>query len=146
MKNLLACAPSILLVLMAFPVSAVDKDGKDPVAPPGPSYDTSTVIKVSATVTGVREVAKNKALDGLHLILQSGSETLDVYIGPADFVKVFGETFVKGDKIEVIGSKVEFESSTACRLRQVIRGTVTLLLRDETGAPLWKYFVKPPVG
>jgi hypothetical protein len=146
MKNLLACAPFLLLVLMASPLSAVDKDGKDPVAPPAPSYDTSTVIKVAATVTAVREVAKDKALDGLHLILQSGSETLDVYIGPDDFVKVFDETFVKGDKIEVIGSKIVFEGSTVVLARQVVRGTVTLLLRDEAGKPLWKYFVKPPVG
>ncbi len=46
----------------------------------------------------------------------------------------------------MIGSKIVFEGSTVVLARQVVRGTVTLLLRDEAGKPLWKYFVKPPVG
>ena len=145
MKNLLKCAVVLLLAWAASSVSAADKDAKD-VKAPGPSYDTATVVDIQAKVTEVREVPKGSPMDGLHLILQSGSETLDVYVGPAEFVKVFEVTFRKGDQIHVIGSKVNFEGSTVVLAREVSIGTVTLLCRDKEGEPLWKYFIKPPQG
>jgi hypothetical protein len=145
MKNFLRFAAALVFVLVATSVSAADK-AKDTAAPPEPSYDTATVIDVTGTVTGVREVPKGSPADGLHLILQSGLQTLDVYVGPAEFVKIFEVTFVKGDNIHVIGSKVMFGDSTLLLAREVTIGTVTLLCRDKDGAPLWRYFIKPPVG
>lgn len=72
----------------------------------GPTYDPATVIDVRGTVSAVWEVPAYLPLEGLRLAVKSGWETVDVYVGPTDFVKLFGVTFVKGDKIEVIGSKV----------------------------------------
>jgi len=141
MKNLLRCAVALAF---AWTVSAADKSAKDPKAP-GPSYDTATVVDIQGKVTEVREVPKGSPMDGLHLILQSGGE-LDVYVGPPEFVKVFEVTFAKGDQIHVIGSKVSFDGSTVLLAREVSIGTVTILCRDKDGEPLWKYFVKPPVG
>jgi hypothetical protein len=140
MKNLLRCA-----VVLAMAWTAPAADGKD-VKAAGPVYDTAKMIDVQAKVTAVREVPKGNPMDGLHLVLQSGSETLDVYVGPTEFVTVFAVTFATGDLVHVIGSKVTFENSTVVLAREVSMGTVTLLCRDKDGEPLWKYFIKPLVG
>jgi hypothetical protein len=140
MKNLLNCAVAVLLA-SASSVWAADNKSR-----PAPVYDTASMIDVHAKVTEVREVPTGSPLDGLHLILQSGGETIDVYVGPSEFVRVFEVTFKQGDEIHVIGSKVTFEGSTVVLAREVSIGTVTLLCRDKDGEPLWKYFLKPPVG
>lgn len=142
MKNLLRCAVALVF---AWTLSAADNAAKD-VKAPGPSYDTAKVIEIQAKVAEVRGVPKGSPMDGLHLMVQSGGETLDVYVGPAEFVKVFEVTFAKGDQVHVIGSKVSFEGSTIVLAREVSIGTVTLLCRDKDGEPLWKYFIKPPQG
>jgi DNA/RNA endonuclease YhcR with UshA esterase domain len=115
-------------------------------ASPEPGYNVSTVIDVTATVVKVREVPKDQAFAGLHLILQKDSQTLDIYVGPTEFVKVFDVVFIEGDVIHVTGSRVEFEGSMVVLAREVSLGTITLVCRDKDGAPLWKYFIKPPVG
>jgi hypothetical protein len=111
-----------------------------------PGYDAATVINVSAKVTGVYEVPKDKAMAGLHVTLQVEGQALDIYIGPSEFAKVFDFTLTKGDQIRVLGSKVNFEGSTVVLTREVTLGGVTLVCRDKDGSPLWKYFVKVPVG
>ncbi len=146
MKNLLGFAPSLLLALMASSASAYDKTEKDTSASDGPAYDVSTVVDISVTVNAVREVPNGKPLSGLHLTVQSGFESLDVYVGPAEFVKVFDVTFAKGDQLQVVGSKVKFEGSNVVLAREVTKRPVILLIRDKDGAPLWKYFLKPPQG
>jgi hypothetical protein len=139
MKNLLGFA---VLMSLAF---AGDK-AKDTASPIEPGYDSAKMVDTACTVTEVREVAKGLALAGVHLTVQAGSENLDIYVGPAEFVKVFDITFAKGEKIHVVGSKVPFEDSTVVLAREIRIGTVTLLIRDKEGSPLWKYFLKPPVG
>jgi len=143
MKNLLKCVVALAFVTASYTVAA--DTAKDPKAP-GPSYDTATVVDIQAKVSAVREVPKGSPMEGLHLMMQSGGETLDVYVGPPEFVKVFEVTFKPGDQVHVIGSKVTFEGSTVILAREVSIGTVTLLCRDKEGEPLWKYFLKPPVG
>ena len=113
---------------------------------PEPGYDSATLVDIKATVADVREVSKDQPLSGVHLTLKSDSQTMDVYVGPAEFVKFFDMNFAKGDRVHVIGSKVDFEGSTVILASEVSIGTVTLLCRDKDGSPLWKYFMKPPVG
>jgi hypothetical protein len=78
-------------------------------------------------------------------MLQSGSETVDVYVGPSDFVKRFDVVFTQGDAIEVVGSKVKFDGAAVVLAREVRRGSITLVLRDNRGMPFWNYSVKPPL-
>ncbi|MGD1095436.1 MAG: hypothetical protein ABSB35_26010 [Bryobacteraceae bacterium] len=144
MKNIRKLALTLLLASVATSVSADDKAGKDFVAPPEPAYDTATVIAIEATVIEARLVPENQPLAGLHLMLWSGSETFDVYVGPSDFVKLFDVTFTMGDETEVIGSKVRFNGTVVVLAREVRRGSITLPLRDHRGLPFWNYSVMPP--
>ena len=132
MKSLVGSAIALSLTLMAAPIE--------------PGYDTASVMTVTGKVTAVREVSKDRPLAGVHLIVQQESQTLDIYIGPTEFVKVFDVAFAKGDEIRVIGSKVDFDGSKVVLAREVTLGTVTLVCRDKDGSPLWKYFIKVPVG
>lgn len=136
MKTLLRFALAPTLVLLAA----------DKAKEPEPTYNVATVINFTAKVTEVRDVSRDNPLAGLHLTVQFESQALDVYVGPSEFVKVFDVTFVKGDSIQVIGSKVDFEGSAVVLAREVTLGPVTLLCRDKDGSPLWKYFIKPPQG
>jgi hypothetical protein len=49
-----------------------------------------------------------------------------------------GMTFSKGDEIALTGSKVKQEGADLILAREVVKGTDTLLLRDEKGRPIWK--------
>ncbi|HVO99459.1 MAG TPA: hypothetical protein VMT15_15420 [Bryobacteraceae bacterium] len=144
MKHFLSFAPALTLALMTSSV-LIAGAAKDP-APPEPKYDTATVIDVNATITAQREVPKGSPMAGLHLAVKVGSEDLDVYVGPTEFVKIFEVTFKKGDSIHLIGSKVTFQEATVVLARDITLGTITLSLRDNSGEPLWKFFLKPPVG
>jgi hypothetical protein len=140
MKTLVGSAIALSLTL-CMALTAADK-----AAPIDPGYDTRTVITLTAKVTEVREVSKDQPLAGVHVMVQLDSQALDIYVGPTEFVKVFDVAFAKGDEIRVIGSKVNFEGSAVVLAREVTLGSVTLVCRDKDGSPLWKYFIKVPVG
>jgi hypothetical protein len=102
-----------------------------------PRYEVSTVIDVDATVMDLREVTRSSPLSGLHLTVKIESDTMDVFLGPVDFLKGFEITFAKGDKIEIIGSKIKFGGAHIVLARQVRRDETTLYLRDAKGKPHW---------
>jgi hypothetical protein len=102
-----------------------------------PRYDLSKVIDVDAAVIDIREVPRNNPLSGLHLTVKIESDTVDVFLGPVDFLKDFEITFAKGDKLEIIGSKVKFGGAHIVLARQVRRDETTLYLRDAKGKPHW---------
>ena len=102
-----------------------------------PRYYVATVIDVDATVMDLRQVPRNNPLSGLHLTVKIESDTIDVFLGPVDFLKEFEITFVKGDKLEIIGSKVKFGGAHIVLARQVRRDETTLYLRDAKGKPHW---------
>jgi len=103
-----------------------------------PRYDVTTVIDVDATVTDTHVVPPSSPLSGVHLTVKIESETIDVYLAPVDFLKEFDITFSKGDRIELIGSKVKFDGARIVLARQVRREETTLYLRDVNGKPHWK--------
>jgi hypothetical protein len=102
-----------------------------------PRYEVATVIDVDATVMDLREVSRNNPLSGLHLTVKIESDTIDVFLGPVDFLKGFEITFAKGDKLEIIGSKIKFGGAHIVLARLVRREETTLYLRDAKGKPHW---------
>ncbi len=76
-------------------------------------------------------------MTGLHLTVKIDSDTVDVFLGPVDFLKDLEITFAKDDKLEIIGSKVKFGGAHIVLARQVRRDETTLYLRDAKGKPHW---------
>ena len=129
---------SLAPLLMAL---AATSDRKAP-AEPEPRYDAATTIDTMVVVTDAKEVPAGNPLSGAHLIVRPesariGSETMDVYLGPADYLKGFDCHFAKGDRIQVKGSKIKYNGSTVVLAREVRLNATTLYLRDGSGVPYW---------
>lgn len=128
---------SILLAawaLTARPVAGAEQ---------GPRYDPATVIDVMARVTDVREAPRTDPLSGLHLLVRTDREALDIYLAPVGFVQEFEVIFVKGDRVQIIGSRVKFGGGSVVLAREVRKGATTLYLRDRKGEPNWSSSPKP---
>jgi len=105
--------------------------------PQEPRYDPTTIIEVLATVTDLREVPRGSPLAGVHLAVKTDKEALDAYMAPADFLKEMGVSFVKGDRIQIVGSKLKFGDGPLVLVREVRKQNSTLYLRDQNGTPYW---------
>lgn len=103
-----------------------------------PRYDPAKVVNILGTVADIREVAYPGPLSGLHLAVKADAGTIDTYLGPMDFLKGFEVTFAKGDRIQVVGSKVKFRGSDVVLAREVSRDGTILYLRDAQGRPYWE--------
>lgn len=105
---------------------------------PEPRYDPATVVDLAVEVVGVRDVAGETALNGIRLAVRTDTDTtIDIYLGPASFVKEFDIVFTKGDRIHMTGSKVKFGGGSIVLTREVTKGQSTLYLRDRQGNPYW---------
>jgi hypothetical protein len=106
---------------------------------PEPRYDPATVVDLPVVVTEVRAAAGENGLDGVRLIARTEADaTIDVYLGPASFLKEFEITFAKGDRIQIIGSKVKFAGGSIVLAREVRKDSSTLYLRSKNGDPYWR--------
>ena len=87
---------------------------------PEPRYDPATVVDLLVVVTEVRAATGENGLDGVRLVARTEADTtIDVYLGPASFLKEFEITFAKGDRIQIIGSKVKFAGGSIVLAREV---------------------------
>ena len=134
-------ASSLVTVVLA---TAAFGGGKDQ-APAEPVYDVKTEVQIDAAVSGVKEVSTG-ALKGVFLSVKSKSETMEIYLGPADFVKMFDVKFKNGDEVVVTGSKIKFEERDVVLAREVEIGKIILRLRDQKGTPNWLWLKQIPTG
>jgi hypothetical protein len=50
-----------------------------------------------------------------------------------------GVSFAKGDEIALTGSKVKQDAADLVLAREVVKGSDTLVLRDDKGNPVWAW-------
>jgi hypothetical protein len=122
-------------VLLALAISFAMAQGGQRIVPL--KYDATTEAKVNAIVEELRLPAKGSEKEAAHLLVKNGTDMLDVYLCPASFLKDMGVSFTKGDEIALTGSKIKRESGELFLAKEVIKGTDTLVLRDEKGSPVW---------
>lgn len=104
----------------------------------GQQYNPATETTVKGKVDEVKQIPGPRGgPGGIHLMVKTDQETLDVHLGPATFLEKQKFTFAKGDEIQVIGSKVKIEGKDALIAREVKKGDKTLTLRNAQGKPLW---------
>jgi hypothetical protein len=102
-----------------------------------PRYDAAAVINVMATIAEVRETPRAGPLAGVHFLLKTDKESIDSHLGPSDFLKEFGVAFAKGDRVQIVGSRVKSGEGFVVLVREVRKDTSTLYLRDQKGNPNW---------
>ncbi|MGA8764695.1 MAG: hypothetical protein WB562_17630 [Candidatus Sulfotelmatobacter sp.] len=129
------CIPLFLLVCVIPGLSqkAQQDDGSLP------KYDLHTETKTKGVVEEVKLLPFGARKDFTELIIKSGDDTVHIYVCPKPFQEEMGISFSKGDEIAVTGSKVKQEASDVILARQLVKGTDTLLFRDDKGNPVWNW-------
>ncbi|MGD0470486.1 MAG: hypothetical protein ABSA54_19060 [Terriglobales bacterium] len=124
----------ILVFLRLGPALAQKNQEPNP-----PKYDAHTETKMKGTVEEVRLPPKGSEKEVAHLLVKTGADTVDVYLCPKSFLDDMGVSFSKGDEIALTGSKVKQGEADLILAREVVKGTDTLVLRDEKGNPIWSW-------
>ena len=124
----------ILVSLCLWPALAQKNQEPSP-----PKYDAHTETKMKGTVEEVKLPPKGSEKEVAHLLVKTGADTVDVYLCPKSFLDDMGVSFSKGDEIALTGSKVKQGESDLILAREVVKGTDTLVLRDEKGNPIWSW-------
>jgi hypothetical protein len=102
-------------------------------------YDLNTETKTKGVVDEVNLLSFGTRKDFTELIIKSGDDKVHVYVCPKPFQEEMGISFSKGDEIAVTGSKVKQEASEVILARELVKGTDTLMFRDNKGKPVWDW-------
>jgi hypothetical protein len=100
-------------------------------------YNPATEVTVRGTVEQVSQVTHGQGWSGTHLTVQTDAGKLDIHLGPSRFLEAQKFTVSKGDQVEVIGSKVQYQGHDALIAREITKGDQKLTLRDAQGIPAW---------
>ena len=104
-----------------------------------PKYDLQTETKTKGVVEEVRLLPLGTRKDFTELIIKSGNDEVYIYLCPKPFQEEMGISFSKGDEVTVTGSKVKQEASEVILARELVKGSDTLLFRDDKGNPVWDW-------
>lgn len=99
-------------------------------------YDRATEITLKGTVQRVNQ-SELGWTPRTHLAIESGGAMIEVALGPTAFLENRGFAFVKGDQVEVTGSKMTVRGTEFVIAREITRGGKSLTLRDKNGIPVW---------
>jgi hypothetical protein len=104
-----------------------------------PKYDFQTETKTDGVIDEVNQLSVGKRKDFTELIIKRGDDKLHIYVCPKPFQDEVGLSLNKGDRVEVTGSKVKQDASEVILARQLVKGTDTLMFRDDKGKPVWDW-------
>jgi hypothetical protein len=143
MKTIAGSVIAAALLLGVTPAFGGEKD----LASAVPQYNTKTEVEFRGTILKVDEIAPGNSFAGVHLTIQTKTNaTFDVFLGPADFIKLMKMPFRPGVKdVGVTGSKVTFEGKEMVLAREVRIDNIFLTLRDEKGFPNWLWAVRTDI-
>jgi hypothetical protein len=129
------------LLQTAFSVVTLVAAGALPMSGPAtvPKYDLATEAKMKGTVEELKLPAKGNEKDVAHLVVKSGADSIDIYLCPKSFLDDMGAKFAKGDEVTVTGSKIKQDGADLILAREVVKGSDTLMLRDDKGKPVWDW-------
>ncbi len=128
-----------LLPLLFVSLCLTPALAQKPQEPSPPKYDLRTETKLKGSVEEVILPSKSNDKVIVHLSVKTGTDTVDVYLCPKSFLDDMGVSFGKGDEISLTGSKVKQGEADLILAREVVKGTDTLVLRDDKGNPVWSW-------
>ena len=122
---------SLLLAAACLSVSAqVKKDV--------PKFDPAHQVTFKGVVDQVQDYeCPISGTLGTHLTVKSMTETVEVHLAPAKFLKDYGVVISKGDAVQITGTRTTFDGKPAMLARSIIVGNYTYSFRDDRGLPLW---------
>lgn len=142
---------------LGAPAAFADKPAKPPAekpaAPPTdepgppmahPKYDPATVENLQGEVVEVKRVVPKMPMmakrfgHGIHVMLKTDKETIEVHLGPAPYVEKQDVKIAAKDRLEVKGSRVTVDGKQVILAEQVKKGDKVLVLREADGTPRWR--------
>lgn len=108
-----------------------------PTSSGAPKYDSQTEMKTNGVIEEINILTVGSRKDFTELVLKNGDDKLHIYVCPKPFQDEMGISFIKGDQIAVTGSKVKQDASDVILAREMVKGTDTLMFRDNKGKPVW---------
>jgi hypothetical protein len=105
---------------------------------PALKYDLKAEKKLKGTVQEMKLEGQGRSAL-MHLVLKSGTDTVNVYLCPERFIKDMGIELKAGDEVEIIGSPVMDNGVSVILAREIDKGTDSYVLRDEKGVPVWNW-------
>lgn len=100
-------------------------------------YDPKTFGTVSGEVSDVYTINPAGMRYGIGLLLNSGTESVEVHLGPGWYIENQDLKINPGDKVEISGSRIMFQGKPVIIASEVKKGKRILRLRDKSGAPAW---------
>ena len=105
-------------------------------------YDARTETTITGTVESVENITGGGGrgrggMGGTHLVVKTDKETVDVHVGPTAYLAEKGITLGKGDRLEILGSRVTVDNEAVLIAKQIKKGDNTWTLRDASGRPAW---------
>ena len=101
-------------------------------------YDPSTVETITGVVESVEKITPRKGMyPAVGLVVKTDKEVMTVHLGPEWYIGRLDVKIEKGDKLEIKGSRVTLDGKPVIIAAEVKKGENTLLLRDNTGIPMW---------
>lgn len=128
-RQCLLVAASAAMVTAAFGQTASSSGA--------PKYDRQTEMKTKGIVEEINVLTVGSRKDFTELVIKSGDDKLHIYVCPKPFQDEMGINFIKGDELAVTGSKIKQEASEIILAREMVKGTDTLMFRDDKGKPVW---------
>ena len=129
----LAASPVLAQAPAAKP--AAPKPAAPKPAAKAPEYDVAAEVTIQGVVEDFHESQLRGDHPGLHLIVKTETESVEVHACPVRFMKELDFAIEKGDTVKVIGSRPGGTGVVVAR--EVAKGQTSLILRDKTGAPVW---------
>ncbi len=120
--GLLVAAPALAQAPKAAPAKA-------------PAYDPKAEVTITGVVEDLHESKLRADHPGLHLIVKTATEAVEVHTCPVAFMKDLEFVVEKADTVTVIGSR---PGGTGIVLaREIKKGQTSLACRDKAGVPVW---------
>ena len=107
------------------------------------NYDPKSEMTISGTVDRVTQENGRMGKQGTHLFVKTETGTLEVHLGPADYIASQQVSFAAGDLVQVTGSKVKVQGNEVVLAREVKKEGKTLVLRNSGGVPNWSRGRRP---
>jgi hypothetical protein len=100
-----------------------------------PEYDVKAEVTIKGVVEDFHESKTRGDHPGLHLLVKTETETVEVHACPVRFMRDLEFAIEKGDTVTVVGSRPQPDGVLVAR--EITKGQTSLILRDKTGAPVW---------
>ena len=119
---------ALALMWLALPAVAQKTDE-------APKYDVKAEVTITGVVEDFHESKMRGDHPGLHIVLKTEPETVEVHACPLRFMTDLEFAVDKGDTLTIIGSRPGGEGIVVAR--EITKGQTSLTLRDKAGAPVW---------